>query len=647
MFNWISPFNYDFAIASIPIQIILLVFYGIRRNLPIKQSFFFWLAMASNLIMTSADIISCEMNEIWMDFPLWVMYAINHAYFLGFIIRGWSLFSYTAESTHSYKETDHTFKVLTGLPALTAVILILSTPWTSAIYTIAEDGYHNCSLYKTIYFSTYFYIIASLLLVIRYWKRLSRRMKAGLLSFNLLLLFGIIIRKQFYHMLVTSYFSILTIIIIYLTSENPDLYRDNRTFLLNKDALNRIGLEFWEKKIPYSLMTISIHNYEASKIVYGISQINDELKIVANWLTQNYPKEFLFYTRNGNFVVLSKGRLEKEPSAMINEWVENYDLLRKTSDDVIPIQASMMLLPESIISKHAMIVSDLARHAINSSYEENRKGNYIFSDEMIADVKKHKAIEKAIKRAMSENSFEVYFQPIYSNIDGKVMGAEALARLNDPDIGFIPPLDFIQIAERNGDIIEIGKQIFEKVCVFLAQIDAKELEIEFINVNLSPIQCMSVNLPEDLAAIAKKHGISMDIFDFEITESMIDDYDMIQLTIAGLRAMGAELSLDDFGTGAANLTSLINLPIHVVKVDMSFVRSYFAGKADFLPDLIRLFKHSKMEIVVEGIETVEMKEKMAELGCDYEQGYYFSKPIPPNDFISFMKSQHNEDSANG
>ena len=236
MFNWISPFNYDFAIASIPIQIILLVFYGIRRNLPIKQSFFFWLAMASNLIMTSADIISCEMNEIWMDFPLWVMYAINHAYFLGFIIRGWSLFSYTAESTHSYKETDHTFKVLTGLPALTAVILILSTPWTSAIYTIAEDGYHNCSLYKTIYFSTYFYIIASLLLVIRYWKRLSRRMKAGLLSLNLLLLFGIIIRKQFYHMLVTSYFSILTIIIIYLTSESPDLYRDNRTFLLNKEG---------------------------------------------------------------------------------------------------------------------------------------------------------------------------------------------------------------------------------------------------------------------------------------------------------------------------------------------------------------------------------------------------------------------------
>ena len=639
MINWISPFNYDFAIASIPIQIILLVFYGFRRNLPTKQSFFFWLAMSANLVMTTSDIISCEMNEIWMEFPLWVMYAINHAYFLGFIIRGWALFSYTAESTHSYKETNHTFKVITSLPALAAVILILSTPWTSAIYTIAEDGYHNCSLYNVIYFSTYFYIITSLLLVIRYWQRLSRRMKAGLLSFNLLLLFGIIIRKQFYNMLVTSYFSILTIIILFLTSENPDLYRDNSTFLLNKNALARMGLEFLEKKIPYSLMTISIHNFEASKMIYEPNQINEQLKIVANWLAQNYPKDFLFFTGSGNFLVLSKGRLEKEPSVIANEWIAKYKLLRKSCDDIVTIQASMMLLPDFFISKHATLVPDIARYAINISYEENSKGNYCFSDEMIEDVRKRKAIEKAIKRAMNANSFEVYFQPIYSNRDGKVMGAEALARLNDPDMGFIPPLDFIQIAEKNGDILEIGKQIFEKVCIFLEHIDTKELGIEFINVNLSPIQCMSINLPSDLSEIARNHGVSMDIFDFEITESMIDDYDMIQLTIAGLRAMGAELSLDDFGTGAANLASLINLPIHVVKIDMSFVRSFFAGKAGFLPDLIKLFKHSKMEIVVEGIETLEMKDKMADLGCDYEQGYYFSKPIPPSDFIEYMKQQ--------
>ncbi len=109
---------------------------------------------------------------------------------------------------------------------------------------------------------------------------------------------------------------------------------------------------------------------------------------------------------------------------------------------------------------------------------------------------------------------------------------------------------------------------------------------------------MSHSLSQDLTDIAKKHNIPMNMFDFEITESLIDDYDMIHTQIAGLKAMGA----------------------------------------DFLPDLIKLFQHSNMEIVVEGIETEEMKDKMAEMGYDYEQGYYFSKPLPPADFVKYMGS---------
>lgn len=131
----------------------------------------------------------------------------------------------------------------------------------------------------------------------------------------------------------------------------------------------------------------------------------------------------------------------------------------------------------------------------------------------------------------------------------------------------------------------------------------------------------------------------MNMFDFEITESLVEDFEMIKLQISGLRTLGAELSLDDFGTGSSNLASLMKLPIHVVKIDMTFTRSFFTGKADFLPDLIKLFQHSKMSIVVEGIETIEMKNKMAELGCDYEQGYYFSKPMPPEEFVDYMKKQ--------
>lgn len=638
MINWISNFNYDFAIATIPIQIILLVFYGVRRNLPIGQSFCFWLVMVANLVMTSADIISCEMNEIWTEFPLWVMYAINHAYFLGFIVRGWALFAYTAETSHFLKNNS-LYRVIASIPAMVAVFLIFSTPWTSAIYTIAADGYHNCSLYGIIYFDTYFYIILSILIVLFKWKTLSPRVKGGLLSFNLLLLFGIIIRKQFYHMLVTSYFSILSILIIFLTSENPDLYRDSRTKLLNKEALDMISFDYWERNISYSLLVMIVHNYETSKSVYGISQVNESLKRMADWVMKNYPGYNCFYTRNGTFIILMKGQLPAEPEAIMKNWKEKYEAFQNSCDTPVTMKISAMMLPAYLVNNNDLTMGDLARYSRINAYSENRRGNYVFSDAMIEGVKKQKSLEKAVKDAIATNRFEVYFQPIYSVKEGIIEGAEALARLNDPSLGFISPLDFISIAEKNGDIIEIGRQIFEKVCIFLENTDTKKLGIKYINVNLSPIQCMSNSLSEELSDIAKKHGLSMNMFDFEITESLIEDYEMIQMQIAGLRSMGAELSLDDFGTGASNLTSLMNLPIHVVKIDLTFTRSFFAGKAEFLPDLIKLFQRSNMAIVVEGIETEEMKNKMADLGCDYEQGYYFSRPLPPEEFIEYMKNQ--------
>ena len=101
MFHWLSNYNYDFALASVPVQLLLVLFYCFRRNLPIRQSYCFLAVMISNFVMTTADIVSCEMNEVWNDFPLWVMYAINILYFLPFIIRGWALFAYAERSKDS------------------------------------------------------------------------------------------------------------------------------------------------------------------------------------------------------------------------------------------------------------------------------------------------------------------------------------------------------------------------------------------------------------------------------------------------------------------------------------------------------------------------------------------------------------------
>ena len=205
-------------------------------------------------------------------------------------------------------------------------------------------------------------------------------------------------------------------------------------------------------------------------------------------------------------------------------------------------------------------------------------------------------------------------------------------------MGYIPPNEFIRVAERNGDITELGRQIFDRVCRFVNNENVVNQGIEFINVNLSPAQCLDDDLSADLSGIAFKHGVPMNMFDFEITESFIDDHQAIVNQMTRLQASGAELSLDDFGTGTSNIAQLLKLPIHVVKLDMSVVHSYFKGESKLLPDLIQMFRNSNMKIVVEGVETVDMKTQLAEMGCDYEQGYFFSKPVPPSAFLAYLRA---------
>jgi len=131
------------------------------------------------------------------------------------------------------------------------------------------------------------------------------------------------------------------------------------------------------------------------------------------------------------------------------------------------------------------------------------------------------------------------------------------------------------------------------------------------------------------------------MIDFEITETAASDFLSIQKQIYLLQKEGAELSLDDFGTGTSNLSRMMNLPIHVVKIDMDVAQAYFNNEAPFLPDLIRMFQNANMKIVVEGVESKQMKDMLLQMKCDFLQGYYFSKALPEDEFISFMEENKN------
>ncbi len=641
MFHWLSNYNYDFALAAIPIQVILLLFYCSRKNLPIHSSKSFLWVMVANLVMTSFDLISCEMNEVWTGFPLWLMYIVNQAYFLGFIVRGWALFDYTAAECHGYSAFGKHLSRLMHIPCIAVVVLILSTPWTATIFHFApERGYYNCSVYPVIYYCTYFYIAASLLSVFVCWKGIDMRLKVSMLCYNAILIAGILLRKQFENTLVTSYFSILAILFIYLSAQNPDLYRDKKTHLFNTDAFDKIGREYLLSDIAFHCIVATVHNYASAKALYGQQQLNRCMEIFGKWMNRSFPNYNVFYFGNGDFLLLSRGRVADDLNRLIQSLRGHFEHTWTSPEIEVPLSVSAMILPYALFPREISEANDFISYIFGKTYVENRRGNLVVSERLSGEFAREEQIENALSRALQERAIEAYFQPIYSVRDGRIVGAEALARLHDPKLGFIPPDEFIRVAERTGDIMEVGRQIVTRVCEFLSSERPEQLGIQRISINLSPAQCMNDQLAAELSDIIDRYGVPFERINFEITESSIEDHYLIRKQMLTLKERGADFSLDDFGTGTSNLVRLLDLPIGFVKFDRNLVNSYFRGDANFLPDLVRMFQKARVRIVTEGVETAKMLGNLAAMGCDYIQGYYFSKPVPPKDFMKYLRSGH-------
>jgi EAL domain-containing protein (putative c-di-GMP-specific phosphodiesterase class I) len=236
----------------------------------------------------------------------------------------------------------------------------------------------------------------------------------------------------------------------------------------------------------------------------------------------------------------------------------------------------------------------------------------------------------------------IYYQPIYDTQTQTFRSAEALLRLKDDELGFISPDEFIPMAEQNGLIIDIGDIVFRNVCCFLQKNNLEHLGVEYIEVNLSTVQCIQDNLSHRLIDIMKEYQIRPDQINFEITETAgSENEDMLLHNMNNLIATGSSFSMDDYGTGFSTANYLINLPMHIVKIDKSILWSAMKDTEALivLQHTVAMLKALHKKIVVEGVETQEMADILIDMHCDYLQGYLYSKPIPAKEYIAFLEAR--------
>ncbi len=287
---------------------------------------------------------------------------------------------------------------------------------------------------------------------------------------------------------------------------------------------------------------------------------------------------------------------------------------------------------------------DLVRDADAAMYRAKQAGrnNYQFhAPEMNVQVSERLNLENNMRGALEREEFVLLYQPQVDLQTGRIVGAEVLLRWRHPYVGLVPPAEFIHVLEESGLIVPVGDWILRTACARARAWADSGLPPLRLAVNLSPRQFKGDDLAQRLGRVLDETGLDPSCLELELTESLLmEDINVSNAMLNELRAiMGLKLSIDDFGTGYSSLSYLKRFPLDTLKIDRTFVRDVTIDPDDaaIVSSMITLAHNLRLKVVAEGVENEEKLTYLREHGCDLVQGYYFSEPLPAEEFSELLE----------
>ena len=366
------------------------------------------------------------------------------------------------------------------------------------------------------------------------------------------------------------------------------------------------------------------------------------IKAVAKIMQENLDDSHMLCHTGGDEFVISFFDI-KDLSKFLIEVEDFFNSIKRAhildkDEYYITFSGGVALAPD-----HGDDYITLLRHADSALSMAKDKGKdqlVIFDDEMFMMINQQTEMLNQLRNAIPNHEFSLHYQPILNLSTSKIIGVEALIRWNHKLKGYIPPLEFISLSEKNGFIKDITEWVFYQAAKDLQKWPIKDQSFK-ISINLSALMLIHDSFLKYLNQWISQYQIDCNRITLEITETaVISDINKSVHVLLQLRKLGFTIALDDFGTGYSSLTYLQKLPIDVIKIDRDFTNHIKADTKEFhvLKYMIDLAHHLEMEVVAEGIEIVEQQDLVKSYNGDYAQGYYYAKPMPIEQVIQFMKT---------
>lgn len=636
--------KWNIAAESISLVMLGIVWVYARKgsHLPTLKNRIFQGCLTVTFGAMLTNILSTVMIYHYTQIPLWATWLVTEIYFILTPLMGLAYFLYTVSIIYTEMKPLRKVILLGMIPGGAYTLLVLADPFTKNIFDInMEQGYIRGSLIASTYIVFYAYCLASIVVTVVNRHRIEREIYRILAAFPILAVLVIIVQQIYSDIILSGSAATCALLIIYLHLQNKQISLDYLTNVPNRqELLNMLGLMI--KKTPerqFVLMVVSLRDFRQINNACGQQRGDAFLKEICQFLCKVGPNGNVYRFSGDEFALLFYDADEEQIKQCTAKIQERMTEAWQVDDYSFTLSAVIGVIYENGTGETIEKIVNSIEYAVFEA-KTGKYGQVCYCDkEMLEKLdRKHEVIE-ILKEKLENQSFEMYYQPIYSVEDGAFKYAESLMRIPDSPIGPIYPNEFIPLAEETGLIVGITYVMLDKVCKFINQLLKAGVDVGAIHVNFSAVQFSQLDLAERVQEIIQRNHTPMSALEIEFTESTLaESPDVVTDFAMEMLKSGIKMGLDDFGTGYSNIATVINIPFGTVKLDKSLVwASMDKGKSALaIKNLSLTFKALGMKVIAEGVETEEQKQQVIDFGVDQIQGFYYAKPMPESEMIEFM-----------
>lgn len=627
--------HYD--IAALIILSLVMIHFFYKKTINTRQTRLFTYLTIVALFSIVMDLISVYTIQNASAVPLWLNYLININYIASF---NWVITIYLQYLVAVIKGSERLTRKeqnIILLPISIETLLIFTTPWTKLVFFFDEHNvYTHGPFIVLIYAVAMVYIILSLVYTSKNKNKLTSTQRGFVYFCTIAVMLTLCIQAILApNLLIIGFATSLSLLLVYLSLENPESYEDKQLGVFNRQAFVETLSNYFVQKQPFEVLVIQIEGLQYVNETFGVDQGMALMKKIASILSTRSHFLQLFYINQQQYALV--GRISKKHWDIILSDIRNrfsQSFASNGTDVMVSGLFCMVAYPHSLSCLEDAL--DIIDYSMQEAKKYGSETTIYASKDKLNQGRRENQILQIIKQALLDKSFEVYYQPIYSDKEQGFVAAEALIRLKDDTLGFISPEEFIPIAEKNGLILDVGEFVFREVCQFMSQNHIWKYGIKFVDVNLSVVQCMQEQLHERLIAIMDEYHLEYHFINLEITETAaIASNEIIKHNMQMFVDKGMSISLDDYGTGFSNTTTLFQLPFSIIKIDKSVLWTSLENTKALqaLKHMIAMIIDMEMDVIVEGVETEEQANMLVQWGCHLHQGYYYSKPLCKDLFL--------------